>query len=129
MIDQSEELSRSKVQFITHFFGGAQLCCDVYQQPRGKLDEFGAEKPIFWAKPAPFDFFTINFTVWSHILGLGSGHMWKQRMFPVPENTQSKKATALLAGPLNKGMLNTYGQSLSHIYIYIYAWAHFYTRS
>jgi hypothetical protein len=26
------------------------------------------KKPIFWAKPAHFDFFTINFTVWSHIL-------------------------------------------------------------
>jgi len=45
MIDQSEILSRSKVQFITPFFGGAQLCCDFYQ-PRDKLDEFGAEKPL-----------------------------------------------------------------------------------
>jgi hypothetical protein len=33
-----------------------------------KLHEFGAEKPISWAKAAHFDFFTINFTVWSHIL-------------------------------------------------------------
>jgi hypothetical protein len=34
----------------------------------GKLHEFGAEKPISWAKPAHYDFFTINFTVWSQIL-------------------------------------------------------------
>jgi len=34
----------------------------------GKLHEFGAEKPISQAKPAHFDFFAINFTVWSHIL-------------------------------------------------------------
>jgi len=34
----------------------------------GKLQEFGAEKPISWAKPAHFDFLRINFTVWSHIL-------------------------------------------------------------
>jgi hypothetical protein len=33
-----------------------------------KLHEFGAEKPISWAEPAHFDFFAINFTVWSHIL-------------------------------------------------------------
>jgi hypothetical protein len=37
----------------------------------GKLHEFGAEKPISWAKPAHFDFFTINFIVWSHILSTG----------------------------------------------------------
>jgi hypothetical protein len=34
----------------------------------GMLHEFGAEKPISWAKPAHFDCFAINFTVWSHIL-------------------------------------------------------------
>jgi hypothetical protein len=45
MIDQSEILSRSQVQFSTRFFGGAQLCCAIYQP--GKLHEFGAEKPIF----------------------------------------------------------------------------------
>jgi hypothetical protein len=38
---------------------------------RGKLHEFGAEKPISCAKPTHFDFFTINFTVWSHILSIG----------------------------------------------------------
>ncbi len=31
IIDQSEILSRGQVQFITLFFGGAQLCCDFYQ--------------------------------------------------------------------------------------------------
>ncbi len=34
----------------------------------GKLHEFGAEKPISWAKLTHFDIFPINFTVWSHIL-------------------------------------------------------------
>ncbi len=33
-----------------------------------KLHEFGAEKPISWAKPAHFHFLTIHFIVWSHIL-------------------------------------------------------------
>jgi len=34
----------------------------------GKLHEFGAEAPISRAKLAHFEFFKINFTVWSHIL-------------------------------------------------------------
>jgi hypothetical protein len=38
---------------------------------RGKLYEFDAEKAIPLAKPVYFDFFTINFTVWSHILSTG----------------------------------------------------------
>jgi hypothetical protein len=70
MIDQAEILSRNEVQFMTLFFGGAQLCFAFYQ-PHGKLHEFGAEKPISKAKPAHFDFFTTNFTVWSHILSTG----------------------------------------------------------
>jgi hypothetical protein len=42
VINKSEILSRSQVQFITLFFlGGAQLCCAFY-----KLHEFGEEKPI-----------------------------------------------------------------------------------
>ncbi len=36
-----------------------------------KLHEFGAEKPISWAKAAYFDFFTIIFILWSHILSTG----------------------------------------------------------
>jgi hypothetical protein len=31
MIDHSEILSRSQVQFVTLFFGGAQLSCALYQ--------------------------------------------------------------------------------------------------
>jgi hypothetical protein len=31
-LDQSKILSRNQVQFITLFFGGAQLCC-AFQQP------------------------------------------------------------------------------------------------
>jgi hypothetical protein len=44
MIDQSEILSRSQVQFITLFFGGAQLCCDFTSH--ATLHKFGGEKPI-----------------------------------------------------------------------------------
>jgi hypothetical protein len=42
--------------------------CVVPFTSHGKLRKFGAEKPISWAKPAHFDFFAINFTVWSNIL-------------------------------------------------------------
>jgi hypothetical protein len=44
MIDQSEILSCSQVQFITLFFGGAQLGTPFTSQ--GNVDEFGAEKPV-----------------------------------------------------------------------------------
>jgi len=37
----------------------------------GKVHEFGAEKPIFSAKPADVVFFGINFTLWNHILSTG----------------------------------------------------------
>jgi len=33
-----------------------------------KLHEFGAEKPISWAKPEHFDSFAINCSVWTHIV-------------------------------------------------------------
>jgi len=68
MIDQSEILSRSQVQFITLFLEVHN--CVASFTSHGKLHEFGAEKPISWAKPAHFDFFTINFTVWSRILSI-----------------------------------------------------------
>jgi hypothetical protein len=38
MIDQSEILSRSQVQFITIYLVGAQLCCAFYQ-PRHVIDQ------------------------------------------------------------------------------------------
>jgi hypothetical protein len=44
MIDQSEILSRSQVQFITLFFGGAQRVARFTSH--GTVHEFGAEKPI-----------------------------------------------------------------------------------
>jgi hypothetical protein len=44
MIDESEILTRTQVQFITLFFGGAQLCCAFTSH--GKVHEFGAEKPF-----------------------------------------------------------------------------------
>jgi hypothetical protein len=34
--------------------------CVGHFTSHGKLHEFGAEKQISWAKPAHFDFFTIN---------------------------------------------------------------------
>jgi hypothetical protein len=43
MIDQSEIPSGSRIQFITLFLGGAQLCCAFASH--GKLHKF-AEKPI-----------------------------------------------------------------------------------
>jgi hypothetical protein len=45
MIDQSEVLSRSQVQFITLFFGGTHNCVAPFTS-HGKLHKFGAEKPI-----------------------------------------------------------------------------------
>jgi hypothetical protein len=52
MIDQSEILSRSQVQFITLFYGGVQLCYDFSLPRQAARIEFGAEKPISSAKPA-----------------------------------------------------------------------------
>jgi len=69
MIDQLEILSRSLIQFITLFLEVHNCVAPFTIQ--GKLHEFGAEKPISWAKPAHFNFFTINFTVWTHILSTG----------------------------------------------------------
>ncbi len=40
VIDQSEILSRSQVQFITLFFGGEQLCCAIYR-PRQAAQIWG----------------------------------------------------------------------------------------
>jgi hypothetical protein len=65
VIDQSEILSRSHVQFITLSLGGAQLCCAIYQPLQAA--RIWCRKPISWAKPEHFNFFTINCSVWSHI--------------------------------------------------------------
>jgi hypothetical protein len=64
MIDQSEILSRSQVQFITLFLGSAQLCVAPFTS-QGKLLEFGAKKPISCVKPAYLDFSAMDLTVWS----------------------------------------------------------------
>jgi len=42
IMDESEILSSSQVQFITLFFGGAQLVATFTSH--GKVQEFGAEK-------------------------------------------------------------------------------------
>jgi hypothetical protein len=63
VIDQSEILSRSQVQFILlHSFLEVHNCVAPFTS-HSKLREFGAEKSISRAKPAHFDFFTMNFTV------------------------------------------------------------------
>jgi len=69
MIDQLEILSRSKVQFITLFFGAAQLCYAFYQS--WQAARIRCRKTNFLAKPIYFNFFTINYTVWSHIVSTG----------------------------------------------------------
>jgi hypothetical protein len=43
--------------------------CVVPFTSHGTLHEFGAEKPISWAKRTHFDFFAMNFTIWSHMGG------------------------------------------------------------
>jgi hypothetical protein len=63
MIDESEILTRSQVQFIRLFFGGAQLCCTCYQPRQGP--QLGCRETNV------FDVFSINFTVWCHILCSG----------------------------------------------------------
>jgi hypothetical protein len=45
MIDQSEILRRSQVQFITLFFSEVHDCVAPFTS-RGNMHEFGAEKPI-----------------------------------------------------------------------------------
>jgi hypothetical protein len=52
---------------LLHSFLEVHNCVAAFTS-HGKLHEFGGEKPIFWAKPAHFDIFVINFTVWSHTL-------------------------------------------------------------
>jgi hypothetical protein len=69
MTDQSETLSRSQVQLVTLLLEVHYCVAPFISQ--GKLHEFGERKPISSAKPAHFDIFTINFTVWSHIRSTG----------------------------------------------------------
>jgi hypothetical protein len=76
-IDQSEILSRSQIQFITFFFRGALYC--AFYQPR-QAAQIWWRKTNFLAKPAHFDFFTVNFTVWSHILSIGGDALRNQKI-------------------------------------------------
>ncbi len=55
---------------LLHFFLEVHTCVAHFTS-HGKLHEFGAEKPISWAKQTYFDLFTINCSVWSHILSTG----------------------------------------------------------
>jgi len=81
--NQKKILSRSQVQFITLCFGGAQLCCAIYQP--GQDAWIWCRKPKSWAKPAHFDFFALNCTVWSHILSTGGDALeWRDtKLWPI----------------------------------------------
>jgi len=59
MIDQSEILSHSEVRFITLFLEVHKNCVAPFTS-HGTLHEFGAEKPISWAKLPHFDFLTTD---------------------------------------------------------------------
>jgi hypothetical protein len=52
---------------LLHSFLEVHNCVAPFTS-HGKVHEFGAEKPISWAKLAHFACFAINFTVKSHIL-------------------------------------------------------------
>jgi hypothetical protein len=57
---------------LLHVFREVHNCVAPFTS-HSKLHEFGAGKPISWAKPAHFDLFAINFTVWeSH-----TDHRWR----------------------------------------------------
>ncbi len=55
---------------LLHSFLEVHNCVAPFTS-HGNLHQFGAEKPISWAKLAHFDSSEINFTVWSHILCTG----------------------------------------------------------
>jgi hypothetical protein len=55
---------------LVHSFLEVHSCVEPFTS-HGKLHEFGAEKPIFWAKQAHFGFLAINFTDCSQILSTG----------------------------------------------------------
>jgi hypothetical protein len=79
--------------------------CVVLFTSHGKLHEFGVEKPISWAKPAHFDFLTINFTVWSHMLSTGVDVLSKSKILGTHRAKkppiQVKLVTLGIYGPLH----------------------------
>ncbi len=66
MIDQSEILSSSKVQFITLLFGGTHLCCAFYQL--WLAAQMWCRKTNFLSLTGKFWLFALNFTFRSNIL-------------------------------------------------------------
>jgi hypothetical protein len=58
---------------------GAQLRCAFTSHY--KLHEFGAEKSISWAKPAHFEVFAINYTLWSDMLSTVGDALTQWMMF------------------------------------------------
>jgi hypothetical protein len=87
MIDQSEILSHSQVQFITLFLK-VHNC--VAPLPATASCTNLVQKNQFPDLPTNFDFFTINFTVWSHLLSTGGDAL-----------TSSQKNTLILIGMKN----------------------------
>jgi hypothetical protein len=84
---------------LLHSFLEVHNCVAPFTS-HGKLHEFGAEKPISWAKPAHFDYFAINFTVWSHILCTG-GDAQGALLSPISTNVSSKSNKfPVVQGPL-----------------------------
>jgi hypothetical protein len=65
---------------LLHSFLEVQNCVAPFTS-HDKLHEFGAEKPISWAKPAHFDLFRINCTVRSHILSSVGDALMAQSSF------------------------------------------------
>jgi len=73
-----------------------------------KLHGFGAEKPISWDKLAHFDFFGINFTVWSHIVSIGGDALSMATCMFFPWECDEKKSHLkknLAMVPKNKKVL------------------------
>jgi hypothetical protein len=58
--------------------------CVAHFSNHNKLHEFGAKKPISWAKLTRFDFDAINFTLWSHILSTVGDALIYYSQHPTP---------------------------------------------
>ncbi len=105
MMGQSEILSHNSGPiYYTLSFLEVHNCVAHFTN-HGKLHKFGAEKPISWAKPAHFDFFTINFTVWSHILSTGGDALMRHWGKNKEACGQAQKSKCTDYGQLGRGTL------------------------
>ncbi len=118
MINQSEILSRKQVQIITLVFGGAQLCCTLYQPQQAAW--IWCRKSISWAKPAHFDFCTINFTVRIQILSTCGGALSRR----YSKRSKPKQAKPSIMGSYEPVPLHYYWFTLAEWWdIIITLWA------